>query len=114
MTDRVAVAEQIIAIATIEAERRPVATAVAVEQAPVATAVVEQGMAGPPGASAAAPRSYAIIAAASIAAAHGLPFAPEAWIVTPDGEVVDTDIRHGPGVTTAIFPGPFTGTLYLR
>jgi hypothetical protein len=48
MSDRAAVVEQVVAVATVETERGPVA-AVAVEQAPVATAVAEQGASGPPG-----------------------------------------------------------------
>ncbi len=73
-----------------------------------------QGERGEPGASAITPRIYPIVAAASLAATHGLSYAPEAWVVTPDGEVIETDIRHALGVTTVIFPSPFTGTLYLR
>lgn len=48
MSDRAAVVEQVVAVATVETDRGPVA-AVAVEQAPVATVVAEQGPAGPPG-----------------------------------------------------------------
>lgn len=72
------------------------------------------GPAGAPGPTATAPLVYPITASSSFAAVHGLPYSPEAWVVAPDGEALDTDIRHAPGVTTAIFPGPFTGILYLR
>lgn len=73
-----------------------------------------QGPAASQGANVAAPTSYALNGISSFVASHGLPFAPEAWIVTPSGQLIETDILHTPGATTAIFPAPFTGTLYLR
>lgn len=108
-----AVAAQIRAVATIQHERG-VAAATVRQMSAVATAVAAQGPAGPPGQNAAAPYSYAISGVASFTASHGLPFAPEAWVITPEGELVETDVLHSPGATTVVFPQPFTGLLYLR
>lgn len=60
------------------------------------------------------PSAYPINGAASFTAAHGKAFAPDIWILTPSGELVETDVLHAPGATTVVFPEPFTGTLYLR
>lgn len=113
MSEIVGVTERIVATVTAVSPRGT-ATAILRETRATVAAVARQGMAGPPGVSAAAPTAYAIAGAASFTAHHGLPFAPSAWIVTPEGELVETDVLHSPGATTVVFPQPFTGTLYLR
>ena len=54
-----------------------------------------------------------ITAASSFTASHNFPYRPRAWLVDATGAEVETDILHAPGQVTAVFPGPFTGTLYL-
>ena len=118
MSSTAAIAGQVIAVATITMPRGA-ATAVALDQAPIATVGAMQGIAGPPGPSGggsgggAAPTVYQIAGVASFTANHGLPFVPRVTLVDAGGVEVDTDIHHAPGRTTAIFPGPLTGTLTI-
>ena len=54
-----------------------------------------------------------ITAASSFTAPHSFPYRPRAWLVDATGAEVETDVFYAPGQVTAVFPGPFTGTLYL-
>ena len=71
------------------------------------------GPQGPAGIGAATVLTFPIISASSFTASHGFPYQPRAWLVDAANEEVSTDILYAPGQVTAIFPGPFTGTLYL-
>lgn len=113
MSSTAAVVERVVATVTAVTPRGRVAAVVRETRATI-SAIARQGIAGPPGANAAAPRIFPIQSTASFTANHGLPFAPEIWIVTPAGEVIETDVLHSPGAATVVFPQPFTGTLYLR
>lgn len=57
--------------------------------------------------------TFAITGASSFAASHAFAHRPRVWLVDAAGEEVDTDTHHAPGQVTVIFPGPWTGTLYL-
>ena len=96
-----------------------------------------QGIAGPPGSSAydlAVAHGFAgteaewlaslasggvtvltlpITAASSFTAPHNFPYRPRTWLIDATGAEVETDVLYAPGQVTVVFPGPFTGTLYL-
>ncbi|AWN55072.1 hypothetical protein [Methylobacterium sp. 17Sr1-1] len=114
MTDRAAVAEQVVAIATVETDRGPVA-AVAVEQVATATAVAEQGMAGPPGPPGIA-RALVVrqdAPSASWVLPHSLGRPPLVQITDDAGEVVFPDVIAGSAVVSVIFAQPATGSAIL-
>ena len=83
---------------------------------PIAQQIVvlqPQGPAGPPGIGVATVLTFSITAASSFTASHGFTYSPRAWLVDQAGELVETDVLYAPGQVTVMFPGPFTGTLYL-
>lgn len=57
--------------------------------------------------------TFPITSASSFTASHNFPYRPRAWLVDAAGAEVETDILYAPGQVTVIFPGPFTGILYL-
>ena len=83
---------------------------------PPTTFVVDgpTGPAGPPGPAGGEVQKYTINNASSFTANHGLSYFPSVWIVDQQGNEVYTDISYANGQVTAIFPGPFSGYLYLE
>lgn len=69
------------------------------------------GATGPSGRPAPQPQAFQILGASSISAVHGLAYVPAVRITDAIGDEVETDLIHSPGQVTAVFPGPFTGTL---
>lgn len=114
MTDRAAVAEQIVAIATIETPQGA-AAAVAVEQAPTATAVAEQGVAGPPGPPgiAAALVVQQSAPSASWVINHNLGRRPLVQVFDDLGEQIYPDVFAGPASVSVVFATAKTGSAVL-
>lgn len=77
------------------------------------TGTVQQWLASLTASGGASVLMFQITAASSYTASHGFTYAPRVWIVDPSGAEVETDIIYRPGQVTSVFPGPFTGTLYL-
>lgn len=80
------------------------------------TVVVEVLVPGPQGARGPSGGEVLVLpirGASSFTANHPFAYAPRAWLLDAASVEVETDIVHAPGQVTAIFPVPFTGTLYL-
>lgn len=114
MSDRAAVVEQVVAVATVETDRGPVA-AVAVEQALVATAVAEQGPGGPPGPPGIA--AALIVEQSSPSASwvipHSLGRRPLVQIFDDAGEQIYPDVIAGKSNVSVIFSAAMTGSVIL-